>query len=373
VAAVDLPSGLLADLPEVPGPAVSARLTVAFTAPKLAHLLPPAADHVGDLRVVAIGSPPELLDNPEYRVELVDPAMVARALPPRPRDGHKGTFGHVHVVAGSRGKSGAALMTGMAALRSGAGLVTLWLPRGLQRDVIGKFPELMTEFLPDTARGTSDRAGADAVLEAAAEGDVLVVGPGLTTEPGTRALVEELVRRSKVPVVLDADGLNAFAGRFAELRNDAGAALVLTPHPGEMARLAGTRIGEVQRARIETARGAAEARGVTIVLKGYRTVTATPSRRVLLNPTGNPGMATAGSGDILAGIAGRFVAGWQRRYRGANAEALAEHVAAAVYLHGLAGDLAAAAVGTESLVATDLLPHLPAAFRSVAGPGPGPA
>jgi NAD(P)H-hydrate epimerase len=347
---------------------VSAALTVTFTAPKLAHVLPPAADRAGVLSVVPIGSPAELLDDPRYRTELVDAALAREALPPRARDSHKGTYGHVHAVAGSRGKSGAALMTGMAALRAGAGLVTLWLPEGLERDVVGKFPELMTEFVPQTKHGTTDLAALEQLLAGTAEGDALVVGPGLGTHERTAALARELVRRSSIPVVLDADGINAFAGRSREARNRAGAPLVLTPHPGEMARLVGAKVAEIRRSRLDTARGTAETLGLFLVLKGDRTLVATPGGRVFINPTGNPGMATAGSGDILAGITARFVAGWRRRFAD-DPERLGRQVAAAVYLHGLAGDLAAREQGMESLVATDLLPFLPAAFKAVASGG----
>ncbi len=365
VASVDIPSGCLADSGVIPGPAVKASLTVTFSALKPALVLPPAAQNAGRVVVAPIGSPAGLLENPEYKMQLIDAEQVRRALPPRVRDSHKGSYGHVYVVAGSRGKSGAALMTGMAALRSGAGLVTLWLPESLQHDVVGKFPELMIEPVPETNEGTPDLRAAEKVLSYANQADVLVVGPGVTTQAETRQAIRELLRCSPVPVVLDADGINAFASDAGSLRNDNGMAVIVSPHPGEMARLLGRTIDEVQKRRLETARECAEPCQCFAILKGYQTVLAAPSGHIFINSTGNPGMATGGSGDILAGMLGRFVAGWKRRYHGADMKALCDHLSAAVYLHGLAGDLAAEEMGEESMVATDLIPHLPAAFKRV--------
>ena len=368
VAAVDIPSGLLADSASIPGPAVKAHLTVTFSALKLAHVLPPAADLSGKVVLVPIGSPPALFENPEYRLNLIDAEQVRKSLPRRARDSHKGSFGHVYVVAGSRGKSGAALMTGLAALRSGAGLVTLWLPRSLQRSVVGKFPELMTEFLPETEEETLDRAGAEKVLAQLPQADALVLGPGVTTHPSTRRLVWELIRRSPVPVVLDADGINAFVPPAEPLRNEADQPVILTPHPGEMARLIGKKIPEVQKNRLGTARDFATRYHCYVILKGFQTVIATPSGELFINSTGNPGMATGGTGDILAGMAGRFAAGWKHQSAGEGAVNLADHLAAAVYLHGSAGDLAAEEEGMESLIATDLLAYLPKAFKKLLNP-----
>jgi NAD(P)H-hydrate epimerase len=366
VVSVDIPSGLFADSPSVPGPAVEANLTVTFTALKLALVVPPAADLAGKVKVAVIGSPAFLLDNPEYKIELAEAGQVRRVLPRRPRDSHKGHYGHVFVVAGSRGKSGAALMAGMAALRSGAGLVTLALPESLRHDVIGKFPELMTEFFPETAAGTLDAAGTSLLLKGLPQYDTLVMGPGLSTNPSTRTLIRDVVHEAAIPVVLDADGINAFAGKPGALRNRGGYPVIITPHPGEMARLLGVSIASVQKQRLDLAIRCASDNGCFTILKGFQTVCATPDGRAFINPTGNPGMATGGSGDILAGMAGRFVAGWWHRFRGVDAFSLADYLVAAVYLHGLAGDLAAGEQGEECLIATDLLPHLPEAFRRVA-------
>jgi ADP-dependent NAD(P)H-hydrate dehydratase / NAD(P)H-hydrate epimerase len=363
VVAVDIPSGLFADQARVRGPAVEARLTVTFTAPKPALVLHPACELAGKVVVAPIGSPESLLENNEYKMDLIDRAYLRRALEPRARDSHKGTYGHVYVVAGSRGKSGAALMTGLAALRSGAGLVTLWLPESLQRDVVGKIPELMTEFLPATREGTVSIAGIDKILASLDRADVLVVGPGMTTHESTQELVREMVRRSAIPIVLDADGINAFSSKREVLFNESGQAITITPHPGEMARLIKSSISEVQKDRIGVARRFAEEGRCFTILKGYQTIIASPEGHVYVNTTGNPGMATGGTGDILAGMVGRFVAGWQKKFHGADLRALASCLSAAVYLHGMAGDLASEEKGVESLIATDLLPQLPEAFK----------
>ncbi len=365
VASIDIPSGIFSDSPSLPGPAVQADLTMTFTAPKVALILFPAAEKAGRLVVAPIGSPACLLENPEYRLELTERSRIRRTLPARARDSHKGAFGHVYVLAGSRDKSGAAIMTGLSALRSGAGLVTLMLPESLRRDVIGKVPELMTAWLPETSDGTSDAAAAKTVLDLLAQADTVVIGPGLSTHPSTKLLVVDVVHNSPVPVVLDADGINAFARTPEKLFNEAGHPIVITPHPGEMGRLLGIKTAEVQRRRLEIARDCAAQYGVFAVLKGYQSLVASPAGRVFVNTTGNPGMGTGGTGDILSGIMGRFVAGWQHRSDRNDRESLADFISAAVYLHGSAGDYAAAEKGEESLIATDLIAHLPDAFKGV--------
>ncbi len=365
IAAIDIPSGLFADSPIVSGPAVKAHLTVTFSALKLVHVVPPASDYAGKVVLVPIGSPPVLFENPDYRLNLIDAAQVRRALPRRSRDSHKGTFGHVYVVAGSHGKSGAALMTGLAALRSGAGLVTLWVPKSLRRDIVGKFPELMTEFLPETDEGTSDCAGAEKVLNSLSQIQALVIGPGLTVQPSTKKLVWKLVQHSTVPVVLDADGINAFVPPAESLKNQAGQPIIITPHPGEMARITGKTISGIQKNRLKTALEYAARHHCYVVLKGFQTLIAAPAGELFVNNTGNPGMATGGSGDILAGMVGRFVAGWNSKSSRHGKELLVDYLSAAVYVHGLAGDLAAEEKGMESLIATDLLAQLPQAFKRV--------
>ena len=366
VMAVDIPSGLMADSPEVPGPVIKANLTVTFSALKPAHVLSPAADFAGKIVLTPIGSPPALLEKPEYTWNLADKELARRVLPPRPRDAHKGSFGHVYVVAGSAGKSGAAFMAAGAALRSGAGLVTLWLPDGLRGSVAGKFPELMTEFLPETDAGTFAHTGIERLVARLGESDALVLGPGMTTAPSTRDFIRELVERSPVPVILDADGLNAFAPLREPFENENGQPIALTPHPGEMARLTEKTPVEVQRMRLETVIDIATRYNAWVSLKGNQTLTAAPNGELFINTTGNPGMATGGSGDILAGIMGRFAAAWKLN-DSEDRQNFSAYLAAAVYLHGLAGDIAARNGSEESLIATDLLEYLPWAFREISG------
>ncbi len=365
IASVDIPSGIFADSCDIPGPAVQADLTVTFSALKLAHVVPPASDAAGDVVLVPIGSPQSLFENSKYRLNLVEDAQVRRVLPRRILSSHKGTYGHVHIVAGSRGKSGAALMAGMAALRSGAGLATLWVPETVSSDIAGVYPELMMEFLPETEAGTSDRSGTDTILARSDEIGSLVIGPGLTTHPSTRDLVCDLVRRSPVPVVLDADGINAYADSADSCANGLNQPVVLTPHPGEMSRLTGMTIAQIQQQRLKTAGEWAEKLGCYLILKGFQTVVAAPSGQVYINRTGNPAMATGGTGDVLAGMIGRFLASWNRSRNEEGCPILDDFLCAAVYLHGLAGDLAVKAVDEESLVATDLLEYLPDAFQKV--------
>jgi hydroxyethylthiazole kinase-like uncharacterized protein yjeF len=231
--------------------------------------------------------------------------------------------------------------------------------------VVGKFPELMTEFLPETDDETSDRSGAARVLAQLSQSEALVLGPGMTTHPSTRKLIWELVRHSPVPVILDADGINAFVPPAEPLKNEEGWPVVITPHPGEMARLTGKKISDVQKNRLQTASDCAARYRCYVVLKGFQTVIATPEGDLYINSTGNPGMATGGTGDILAGVMGRFVAGWKHQVDRENPGNLADYLAAAVYLHGLAGDLAAEDEGMESLIATDLITYLPKAFKKV--------
>jgi len=321
--------------------AVQADVTVTFTALKKGLVLGPAADKAGRIVVIPIGSPAMLLENPEYHMELIDLAQVRRVLPRRARDGHKGTYGHVFIVAGSRDKSGAALMAGQAALRSGAGLVTLMLPESLRKDLIGKIPELMTVWLPETAEGTLDASAAPIALEQLTQADAVVIGPGLSTNRSTQQTVRMIVQEAPVPVVLDADGINAFAGDPAGLHNEGGNPIAITPHPGEMARLLGVEIADVQGRRLEIAEEVSAKHGVFAVLKGFQTIVGTPSGHLYINTTGNPGMATGGTGDVLSGMMGRFVAGWKVKRRATDLETLADYISAAVYLHGLAGDLAA--------------------------------
>ncbi len=365
VVAVDIPSGVEADTGAVRGTAIRADYTVCFGLPKLGHVLEPGANYVGELHVVDISLPRALLEAGEGRF-LVTADMVRGWLPARAPDAHKGLFGHVLVVAGARGMLGAACLTARAAVRSGAGLVTLAVPRSLQETAAAFQPEIMTLGLSETGAGTVSRAAREQIEEFLGRADVLALGPGLSTRAETAEMVRELLPGLRLPCVLDADGLNAFAagerpeaGGTAEGpfgRRPASGPLVITPHPGEMGRLLGVPAAEVQAGRLEIAERTAAEWGCTVVLKGARTLVAAPEKVTYINPTGNPGMATGGTGDVLTGMIAGLLA------QGLPPERAA---AAAVYLHGRAGDLAAAARGQMSLVAGDILEYLPAAVKEL--------
>ncbi|MFB3827300.1 MAG: NAD(P)H-hydrate dehydratase [Bryobacteraceae bacterium] len=356
VVAVDIPSGMPSDSAGPLGEHARADYCVTFTAPKPAHVLAPNCDACGELTVGAIGSPAGLWENdPAVYLSLIEPQQFRRLLAPRPRMGHKGDYGHVLVIAGSRGKTGAAAMTGISALRAGAGLVTVASAESALPVIAGHAPELMTEPLPETATGGIGLAAFDygRFAAVAERKDVFALGPGLGTHPDTAAFVHRVLAEFPQPAVIDADALNALAG----VEWSAGGKLrVLTPHPGEMARLTGRKVSEIEADRVEAARSFAARREAVLVLKGHRTLIALPDGEVWVNPTGTPAMATAGSGDILTGLIAGFLAQFP--------DDAADAIAAAVYLHGLAGTLGAAELGEKSLIATDLLAWLPDAVEA---------
>jgi NAD(P)H-hydrate epimerase len=354
VVALDMPSGLPADGGAPPGPAVRAAATFTFAGLKRGLVQPPGLDYAGRVTVVPIGIPAAEVSR-GARAWVIERADVAALFPPRPREAHKGTYGHLLIVGGSLGKTGAAALASRAAMRAGAGLVTTATAASQQPVVAGLVVEGMTEPLAETAAGTVALAARERVLELAAARDAVALGPGLGLDPDTQALVRRLVCELDRPLVLDADALTAIAGRL-ELLRAAPAPRCLTPHPAEMARLLGTSVPDVQRDRVASARAVATGYAVHVVLKGAITVIAAADGRVFLNPTGNPGMASGGTGDVLTGIAGALLA---REMPPPDA------LVAAVYLHGLAGDLAAARLGEESLVASDLIAFLPDAFGAL--------
>ena len=353
VLSVDLPSGVDADLTsgaELDSHVCRSTAVITFTAPKPAHLFAPLTR--GPIVVAEIGTPDAAIVSAQH-LNAVTPRDVASLFVTRALDSNKGRFGHVLVVAGSLGKSGAAAMSAMAALRTGAGLVTVATPSAVLSAVAAFAPELMTEPLGAVGANTLSAADVPHCLELAKSRNVIAVGPGLSQRPGVADFVRRLVKGAHAPVVLDADGLNAFADAPQELTGQR--PLVLTPHPGEMARLTGRTVAEVQANRTTIARDFARRYRCTLVLKGFRTVIAYPSGEVWVVATGNPGMATGGTGDILTGMIAGSIAQFPSR--------LEEAVRAAVFLHGLAGDVACIHTGPESLVATDLLRYLPVAFR----------
>ncbi|MGH9673085.1 MAG: NAD(P)H-hydrate dehydratase [Bryobacteraceae bacterium] len=345
IVAVDIPSGMSSDAASSEGETVHADFTVTFTAPKVAHVLPPNCDSCGELEVAVIGSPPALYeDNDEIWLHLAAPRRFARLFAPRAPAAHKGDFGHVLVIAGSRGKTGAAAMTGIAALRAGAGLVTVASAESAIPVIASHAPELMTEPLTETAGGAISLAALDRVRALARGKTILAMGPGLGTDAETVELVRRIAGAIAIPIVIDADALNALAG--AEWRGRA--EMVLTPHPGEMRRLSAG-----AEDRVAVARDFALTRKVTLVLKGRRTLTAFSDGRVWVNPTGSAAMATGGTGDILTGL----IAGLAAQFPGERDLA----VLAGVWLHGRAGEMGASAFGEKALLATDLLDYLPRA------------
>lgn len=369
--AVDLPSGLAGDSEQPPGPHVVADLTVTFETPKPAHVLPPASDAVGGLVVADLGIPPAVVAGLPSPLRLLTPERVAGWLPQRGRAAHKGTLGHVLVVAGALGMGGAAVLAARAALRGGAGLVTSAVPDTLLATVDAAALEAMTLPLPASEAGGFDAAAAAAVIAAAATRDLLAIGPGLGTSPGAAELVRAVLDAVELPAVVDASAIGALAGH-CELLRSRPAPTVLTPHVGELARLLEVDPAAVAGARLAHARQAALDTGCVVVLKGQATLIAEPDGTVWVNATGNPGLATGGSGDVLTGL---LAALWAQLLSGA-ADEMTEHrpglqvarraAALAAYVHGLAGDLAAEEIGELALVASDLLPRIGPALKLVA-------
>ena len=359
VVSIDLPSGLSADASEPIGEAVAAALTVTLGAPKLPLLLDPAAERVGAVVVADIGIPAAVVDTlAGLRATVITRTWARKQVPRRRRDTHKGDYGRVLVAAGSTGKTGAAGLAALGALRSGAGLVTVATPSVCLSAVAALAPEYMTLGIDHDDDGRVRGDAAAAVL--AERCDVLAVGPGLGRGTGVTRFVRELVDRAPVPMVLDADALNAFAGDPAGLRGRPDRALVVTPHAGEMGRIIGRPAEYVTAHRPDVARDLAGEQGIFVVLKGARTLVATPAGDVWINVTGNPGMATGGTGDVLTGV----LAAWMAQLPDVEAAC-----GLGVCLHGLAGDAAAAEHGA-GLVAGDLARGLGPALVTLAGEGP---
>jgi NAD(P)H-hydrate epimerase len=349
VVAIDLPSGLSADTSEVPGPAIEAAVTVTLGAPKLPLLLPPAETLAGDIVVADIGIPHEAIESvPGDHTVFLTRDALRPSVNPRPSDSHKGDYGRVLIVAGSVGKTGAAVLAAQGALRSGAGLVTIACPERCLPVIASQGLEFMTMPLPERPGGGLDPSAADLVLEA--DADVLVIGPGLGRDRSTQEVIRAVVERSGAPMVIDADALFAFSGDGAPaLTGSDERVRIITPHAAEMARLIGADADDVQAHRVEVARRTAIERHLHVVLKGHRTLVASPDGHLAINPTGTPGMATGGTGDVLAGVLGS----WLAQTMDADQAACL-----AVFLHGAAGELAARDVGEAAMLAGDLVAHL---------------
>lgn len=358
VVAVDIPSGLPSDSGAPVGEHVMADFTVTFTAPKPAHVLPPNCDLCGEIVVRQIGSPWEYYEGDEaIWLSVSENWAFAHFVGSRTHDAHKGSLGHVLVIGGSRGKTGAAAMAGLAALRAGAGLVTVASAESAIPVIASHTMELMTEPLPETETGGISLRAFDyeRFAEILERKTVLALGPGIGTHPDTVSFARRVYAEARQPLIVDADGLNALAGM--EDWTAAGPR-ILTPHPGEMTRLTGRSTDEVQADRAAIARDFAMRKNLTLVLKGHRTVIAFPNGQVVINPSGTPALATGGTGDILTGM----IAGFCAQFPGQRNDA----VAAAVWLHGRTGELGAEEWGEECLIATDLLKYLPEAMEECA-------
>lgn len=357
VVAVDIPTGINSDTGEVLGAAVKAAATVTFAIPKRGHLLYPGSEFTGSLHIADISIPRAAVEKESIYLHLLTEDDMRGILSPRPVNAHKGNFGHVLVVAGSMGKGGAAAMTSLSCLRAGAGLVTLAVPASVQPIVAEKITEVMTYPLAETDEKTIALSALETILELSKDKEAVAIGPGLTTHQGTASVVRRLIKEIEVPMVIDADAINALSGHLDILKGRRSPA-VLTPHPGEMGRLTGKNSADVQRDRIGIARAFAMDHGVYLVLKGAHTVIAEPSGNVYLSPTGNPGMATAGTGDALTGILAGLMA------QGGD---ISSAIRLGVYLHGLAGDLAAKEIGMVGMLAGDLIARIPVAIRHLSG------
>jgi len=359
VIAVDMPSGLPSDGEPAAGPVVRAHATVTFTAPKIGQLVSRHADSCGKLLVREIGSPRELIERiGKSSVRWMEPEEF-RDLPLiRKAASHKGSFGHVLIVAGSRGKTGAAILAGRGALRSGAGLVTIATPDAVLPIVASAQPEFMTEPLLSTKLGAISAANLKAgrFSALAKNKTLLAIGPGLGTHKETQRFVRSLFEKAEQPLLLDADGLNAFAGRAKEFSKRKSLHLAVTPHPGEMARLCGFSSDKVQSDRLGLALKSAKSWNAHVILKGFHTILATPDGHAFVNTTGNPGMAKGGSGDVLTGI----LAGMAAQFGPANWE---RALAFGIYLHGLAADNATSSRAEASLLSGEIADHLPETYR----------
>jgi NAD(P)H-hydrate epimerase len=376
IISVDIPSGISSDTGQIMGEAVRADYTVTFGLPKRGHLLYPGAEYTGRLFIEDIGFPEELLHSEKLNAELLEKRDVSLLIPERQRYSHKGDYGHVLVVAGSRGKTGAAFMCAKACLKSGAGLVTIGVPESLLDVFQSRVTEEMTLPLPDRGDGTLSSDALEKILKFLSEkADVLAVGPGISVTDDTKKLVREFLLNSAVPAVVDADAVNSLEGNKRVLKK-ARSPIILTPHAGEMARLlndtrykmqdaginphskGGRReitgiIRHIEKDKINIAVKFAKETGAYLVLKGVPTVIAEPEGRAFINPTGNSGMASAGTGDVLTGMLSGFLG------QGLNP---IEASILGVYMHGLAGDIAVKTRGEHSLIASDVIDAIPDAF-----------
>lgn len=347
--AVDAPTGVEVDTGSLMGEAFRADLTVTFGLPKRGHFLFPGSEYAGLISVVDIGIPRKAVENAKLDVVLAEDEDARSFLPERPPDAHKGTCGTVLIIAGSEGFTGAAALAGEAALVAGAGLVHLGIPRSLNEILEVKLTEVITKPLPETPERTLSTAALEKILDLAGGAQCVAIGPGLSLHPETKALVRALLGKLRMPVVLDADGINALAGDPGVLTRRKWPT-VITPHPGELARLTGRSPRDINGDRIECARRYAREWNTVLLLKGAPTIVSRPDGFSCINSTGNAGMASGGTGDVLTGALASLITQGTEPF---------EAAVAAAYFHGLAGDLALLRIGEMGLCASDLLEYLP--------------
>lgn len=368
IVSVDIPSGISSDDGQIKGEAVMSDYTVTFGLPKIGHLLHPGAGHTGQLLIADIGFPDKLLRSDLLKTQTIEQAEASFLLPERTKYSHKGDYGHVLLVAGSTGKTGAALMAAKACLRAGAGMITIGAPETLMKVFQERVTEEMVLPLPDNGNGVLSEKASETILDFLdRKADVLAIGPGISTGPGITQLLRTLLVSVTTPMVLDADAINSIAGS-TDLLSKVKAPVILTPHTGEMARLLTKGLASnkvvpdielnelrktIEKNRINAAVSFTKKTGTYLILKGVPTIVSEPEGSTFINTTGNPGMATAGAGDVLTGIVAGFLS------QGMNPAGAA---ILGVYLHGLAGDLAASETGTHSLIASDIIEKIHEAF-----------
>lgn len=350
---IDVPSGLDSDTGKPHGIAVRAELTVTLGLPKIGLFAGFGPDHAGKIVVADIGIPESEIERLDSKLFLIEPKMFSSYFGKREAKSHKGNYGHVAVFAGSLGHLGAGYLVSLAALRAGCGLVTYCIPQKAFTRFDARYPEIMCDSIPDDGTARFHPSGLFAALDAAKGVDVIAIGPAIGTDAKTREFLNQFIAKISKPVVIDADGLNALD--LSSLRSRS-KATILTPHPGEMARLLGLTTDEVQRDRLNIAKNFAKTHGVYLILKGANTIVATPDGRAAVNPTGNAGMATAGMGDALTGIIASFLAQGMETF---------DACSSAVYLHGLAGDIAAAELTERALITSDVIRCLSGAMKKM--------
>jgi NAD(P)H-hydrate epimerase len=355
VASIDIPSGLESDSGQVSGSYIKADLTICLALIKRSHCILPAAESMGEIKLVDISIPAKAIENQNIHLNLVEEEDVRKTIVKRPKASHKGNFGHLLVVAGSKGKGGASGLSALSALRAGTGLVTMAVPESCHSALEFNPLEVMTAPLPETKAGSMSFKALDALLKLSEDKTAIALGPGISTEHQTIALMLEYFKLVKCPLIIDADGINCLARRI-EILNEMSCPVIITPHPKEFSRLTGLTTAEIQSNRVELSSQFAQDHSITVILKGAGSVIALPNGEIFLNPTGNPGMATAGTGDVLTGIVG-----------GLAAQGLPVDQAAisGTYLHGLAGDNYVKEYGQSSLIASDLINSLPASLKQV--------